>query len=213
MKTALKKIKEYENNIKEIKRKVLHILIGVALLFLLNYKVVNALIIFLVIIISSIVSYLSKSFKIPLVSWFLKNFEREKELKRIPGRGFITFLIGVLLAIKLFPQEIALASITILIFGDSLSAIYGSFKGKKKILWNKNKNLEGNIFGAIISGLCAALFIPLASAFITSFLAMIFESFEMKMNEEIIDDNIIVPLVAGTVALLIKYYAPWINII
>jgi dolichol kinase len=208
-----KSIKEYEKMVREIRRKVLHIFIGVVLLFLLNYKIINALMIFLVIIISGILSYIVRNYRIPIVSWFLKNFEREKELKSIPGKGFITFLIGVLLAIKLFPQEIALASITILIFGDSLSAIYGSFVGKKRITWNKNKNIEGNLFGTIISGLCAALFIPLVSAFISAFSAMIFESFEIKMNEEIIDDNIIVPLVAGTTALLIRYYAPWINLI
>jgi dolichol kinase len=208
-----KSVRDYEKRIKEVKRKVLHILIGVCVLILLNYKIINSVMIFLVIIISGIMSYLSRTYKIPVISWFLENFEMEKELKKMPGRGFITFLIGVLLAIKLFPQEIALASITILIFGDSLSAIYGSFMGRKRITWNKNKNIEGNIFGAAISGLCAALFIPLASAFISAFSAMIFESFEMKMNEEIIDDNIIVPLVAGTVAIIIKYYAPWINII
>ncbi|MEM2121820.1 MAG: SEC59/DGK1/VTE5 family protein [Candidatus Woesearchaeota archaeon] len=204
---------DYETKVIEVRRKVLHIFIGVFLLILLHYNIINALMIFLVIIISGILSYLSKNYKIPLISWFLKNFERQKELKRFPGRGFITFLIGVLLAIKLFPQEIALASITILIFGDSVSAIYGSFAGKKKISWNRKKNLEGNIFGAIISGLCATLFVPLISAFVASFCAMIFESFEMKMNEEIIDDNIIVPLVAGTTLLIIRYYIPWINII
>jgi len=39
-----------------------------------------------------------------------------------------------------------------------------------------------------------------------SFGAMTAEAVELKMNEKIVDDNIIVPLVAGTILHLIRIY-------
>lgn len=181
----------------EIKRQLLHVLIGTVVLFLLILNILTPLHLFLIIIISSILSILSKNFRIPIVAWFLDNFERKKDRIKFPGRGFISFFIGTLLAIKLFEPPIAYASIMVLTIGDTVSHLIGNHIGRTKHPLNSYKSLEGNIAGGIAGFIGAMFFVQPWLAAIGSFGAMTIEAIQFKMNNTIIDDNIIVPLVCG----------------
>lgn len=190
----------------EVRRQAFHICLGLAIIILLINNILNSLILFLMLIMGIMISILSKRFKMPLIYSFLKIFERKDTLKTFPGKGTISFLIGCLLVLQLFERDIALASIMILTFGDSVSHLFGWHLGRKKHPLNCLKSIEGNIAGAITGFLGAILFVSPLSAFLASFGAMTAEAIELKMNNKIIDDNIIVPLVAGTIIYLMRIY-------
>lgn len=185
----------------ELRRQVFHLFMGVLTVLLLMLKIINAKIIFIVLIVGGILSLLSMRFKIPILNWFLEKFDRKDN--NIPGRGAIFFVMGVLLVIKLFPENIAYASIMVLTFGDAFSHLLGSF-GKIKNIFNGNKAFEGIIFGVLFGFLGAVLFVSALEAFFGSLIAMIVEGMEFKLSDNPVDDNIIVPLVSGTVMYLIS---------
>ena len=186
----------------ELIRQIMHILFGLLIVILFSAGLISAWILFYILISSIILSFLSIKLDVPVISWFLKNFERPKT--KLPGEGFIFFLTGSLLAIKLFSQDIALASILILSFGDGISHLIGEGIGKRKILFNKSKNIEGLVFGVIAGTLAALFFVSFLEAFVASLAAMLVEAVEIKIRENHIDDNLFVPLVAGTAILLMR---------
>jgi dolichol kinase len=188
----------------ELKRKILHVMFGIIGLVLLIYNIVNPLIIFIILVIGIIISLLSMKFKIPVISYFLKNFERQKDMQQLPGRGVIFAVIGSLIALKLFPQNIALASISILIFGDPISYFIGMAFGKTKIFLNKSKNIEGHISGFLVSSIITMFFVPIALAIAGSLIAMISELLIIKIKDIKIDDNLIIPLAAGTIMFILN---------
>lgn len=191
-------------NILEIRRQLLHIAIGFVTLSLIIFGVLTPLILFLIIVLSAGLSILSKKYRVPIVSWFLDNFEREKERERFPGKGFISFFVGILLAVKLFQPSIAYASIMVLTLGDSVSHMIGSHIGRIRNPLNGIKSVEGNLAGGLAGFMGAVLFVSPGLAIIGSFGAMIIEAIQIKMNESIVDDNIIVPLVAGAIMVLMR---------
>ena len=190
----------------EIRRQAFHICLGLIIVILLINNILNSLILFIILIIGIIISILSKKFKIPVIYFFLNIFERKHTLKTFPGKGTISFLIGCLLVLQLFERDIALASIMVLTFGDSISHLFGWHVGRKKHPLNCLKSIEGNIVGTFAGFLGAMFFISPLSAFLASFGAMTAETIELKMNDRIVDDNIIVPLVAGTIIYLMRTY-------
>lgn len=188
----------------ELKRKILHILIGIGALVLLINNLITPLIIFILLIICVFLSLLSLKFKIPIVSFFLDNFERINEKrKKLPGRGFLFAIAGSLLALQLFEKNIALASIIILTFADPISHLIGKFLGKTRSFLDKRKNIEGHIAGAIISALFAMFFVPPILAFSGALAAMLFEAIIIEIQKIKLDDNLIIPLAAGTAMFLI----------
>jgi len=187
----------------EVKRKILHIMIGIVALFLIIYNIINPLIIFIILTIGIFVSLLSLKIRIPLISWFLDNFERNKDKNKLPGRGIIFAVIGSLLALQLFEINIALASIIILTFADPISHLVGKAFGKTKSPLDKKKNIEGHIAGAIISSLMAIFFVHPALALAGALTSMLFESLIIEIQKIQLDDNLIIPLAAGTTMFLI----------
>ncbi|HLD37593.1 MAG TPA: hypothetical protein VJA86_03315 [Candidatus Nanoarchaeia archaeon] len=190
----------------EILRQLMHVLFGLLLVLLILNNVINAWILFYALLAGIALSFLSIKFSIPVVSWFLKNFDRPKAklATKLPGEGFIFFLVGSLLALKLFSQDIALASILILSFGDGISHLVGEGIGKNKIAFNKSKNIEGLIFGVIAGTLAALFFVSFPEALVASLAAMLVEAVEIKIRDSHVDDNLFVPLVAGTAVLLMR---------
>ena len=135
----------------------------------------------------------------------LNGFERKEYKERFPFRGIIFILAGCLLVLKLFTLDIALASIAILTFSDSVSHVIGML-GKQKNPLDLSKNLEGTVFGIIVGTTAASFFVPLFFAFTASFFAAVAETLSFKFQEEKVDDNLIVPLVAGTVIFLLQKF-------
>jgi len=187
----------------ELGRKILHIMIGIAALLLIVFNLVSSFIIFIIFIICIILSLLSLKFKLPIVNFFLENFERSEDKNRLPGRGYLFAVAGSLLALQLFERNIALASITILIFADPTSCLVGKLFGRTKSFIDNKKNIEGHIAGFLVSSLFALFFVSPALAIAGSLVAMLFESIIIEIQKIRLDDNLIIPLAAGTTMLLI----------
>ncbi len=142
-------------------------------------------------------SYLSKKIKIPLINELLIRFERKDELKKFPGKGILFYFIGVYVVLFLFSKDIAMASIMVLALGDSVSHLFGLHFGKTKTLLSKKKLLEGTIAGFVAGFLGAIIFARPLEAFFASMIAMIVEAIEVKIHTQQVDDNLIIPFIAG----------------
>tara|TARA_Y100000310_G_C20423283_1_gene687711 strand:- start:206 stop:802 length:597 start_codon:yes stop_codon:yes gene_type:complete len=192
----------------ELGRQGLHAIIGVITVILIYFKILSAFAILLIVIAGILASLISKRTKLPFFHFFLSNFEREDMKKRFPGKGMIFFFIGVLLAVQLFDKDIALAAIMVLALGDSISHLIGERFGQIKNIFNgkSRKLLEGTLAGTFTGFLGALIFVPLPEAFLGSLAAMIAEVIKIDFNEHTLDDNLVVPLVAGTVMLLVRMF-------
>ncbi|MBT3408987.1 hypothetical protein HN415_10025 [Candidatus Woesearchaeota archaeon] len=193
----------------ELRRKIIHILFGIISILLLKYTTFDLIHVSLVLIIGIIVSFLSKVFKIPVISYFLKIFDRKKT--KLPGQGSITFVFGIFLTMIFFGNNnILYAAIIILTLGDSFAAIIGVNLKKTKYLkktlhpLSTEKLLEGTIVGIIIASLGSMLFVSIVEAIAASTIAMIIEGIEWKFNKDPIDDNILIPLAAASTIYLIN---------
>jgi len=191
---------------KEVYRQIFHVLLGILIVILYYFDFITPLIVFLILIFGGILSLLSKRLKLPIVNFFLNKLERKEDIEKFPGKGLIFFFMGALLSMKLFPKDIALASIIILALGDSTSHIFGAKYGHTRNIFNLKspKLLEGTIAGMIVAFLGACFFVPFYEALIASIGAMAFEAIDVYFNEKQLNDNLIVPLVAGTIILILR---------
>lgn len=183
----------------EIRRQIFHLLLGFVIVSLYLLKILTVKILMVIFFAGIIISLLSYKYKIPLIHWFLKNFEREEDLKTNPGKGPLTYVGGALLTLMLFKEEAALAAIMVLAVGDSISHMIGKHFGKRKYSISSPKHLEGTLAGIFAASITASLFVSPRIAFLGSSAAMIVESIELKIGKTLIDDNLVVPLVAGLV--------------
>ncbi|WGI18064.1 hypothetical protein [Methanonatronarchaeum sp. AMET-Sl] len=136
--------------------------------------------------------------KIPFFSRLVKRFERPEAKQVFPGRGAILGLFGAFLVVVLFPWDVALASIMVLAFGDSISHVYGRCYGKIKHPFSKDKMVDGNLVGGIFGGLGAMVFVAPLPALLGALIAMFLEGVDaIKIN-----DNVFVPVIAGLIIYL-----------
>jgi len=199
MKKDFQSIDKFEWN-----RQLFHIFLGILIVALLIYDFLDRNKILMIIVIGIILSYLSKTTKIPIIYQLLQKFERKEELERFPGKGVIFYFIGVYIVLLLFEKNIALASIMVLTFGDAVSHLFGLHYGKIKHPFSKTKFIEGTIAGFAAGFAGALIFLPWFEAFLASLSAMLVESIEIKIGTQQIDDNLIVPFVAGAVIWLVR---------
>ena len=190
----------------EVNRKLLHMFLGVALVALLMFGIVGKEHLFVLLVIMLAVSTLSRKYDIPIVRWLLRNFEREDYVKKFPGRGFIFYLTGVLLVLAFFPMDIAMPSILVLAFADSISHLFGIRYGKRKHPYVKTKFIEGWIAGLVAGFIAAFVFVPWHEALAASFFAMLVEGIEVKIGAEEVDDNLIIPLVAAIAIWSVRHF-------
>ncbi|MBU0456584.1 MAG: diacylglycerol/polyprenol kinase family protein [Nanoarchaeota archaeon] len=192
----------------EMIRQIIHILVGLGVIVLFYFDILSSFAVFLLIIIGIIASFICKRTNLPFFSFFLKHFEREDMKKNFPGRGLIYYFVGILLVMRLFEKDIALAAIMILSLGDSVSHIVGERFGQIKNIFNgkSKKLLEGTLVGTFAGFIGAVFFVPIPEAFIGSLIAMIAEVVEIDFNKNTLDDNLIVPLVAGTAMFLVRNF-------
>ncbi len=184
---------------KELMRKSMHLFSGIIFSALIYFKIALWWHFSILLLVGSfLMFYIHKTkTKIPLIINLTDNMGREKEL---PGLGAMTFLAGVTIATLLFTKEIAAASILILAVGDSVSPIIGRHFGKTKTIFSKKKLIEGFVIGVILSIFAAAQIVGYMLAISGSIIALFAEFWD---ETDFIDDNILIPLVAGTVMTLI----------
>ncbi len=185
----------------EVRRQLFHLGFGMAIAILMHNGFLNAISLAIALALGIMLSFAYRRMRIPLVSWFIDNFERKKE--KIPGKGAITLVAGSLIAAAIFPKDVAAASIAILAMGDSFSHIIGRFFGRTKQPFSV-KLLEGTIAGIIAGFFGAVFFVSIEEAIVAASVAMVFESVEIKLHKTLIDDNLVVPVVAGLAILVLR---------
>ena len=127
---------------------------------------------------------------------FLKSMLRIHEMDgKYTGATWI--FISSTLTIAIFPKEIAIISLVYMNLGDTIAGLVGRKFGKTKFY---NKSIEGSLAGLIVcllSGYLVNLTLPLVVVFSGAFAAMFIELLPMP-----IDDNLSVPLFAGTIMVI-----------
>ncbi|MCF7812573.1 phosphatase PAP2 family protein [Candidatus Gracilibacteria bacterium] len=150
-------------------------------------------------IVGLMISYVSQKRKIPFLHEILQLFDRPRDAQ-FPGRGAFYFLLGVFLTFLIFPVKIAYAAILILSVGDSLNHLFGtSAPGHLCFPWNPRKNCWGVALGIGLGTFAAQFFVPLIPAFLASTIAIMSETVPFRIWRFYVDDNLIVPLLAGGV--------------
>lgn len=188
----------------EIRRQSAHLFFGFAIASLLFLQIIDAYFLGGLFFIVLGLSLLSKKTRIPGFYGFLEIFERKKDIRSFPGKGLLFFVLGAFLVAALFSVLIAVASVLILAFGDSMSHIFGRHFGKIKTPFHKKKHIEGSIFGLVLSALAASFFVPFPHAFLASLVAMILEFPTIRIGKIKLDDNLIIPLAAGFTLFLLS---------
>ena len=188
----------------EVKRKIVHLLLGIFLILLLYYDMVDKLVIVITTLIAFLILYLSTKIRIGFIEWLLDNLDRPHTRRIFPGRGPLFYLIGCSLALIIFSKEVAMASIVILAIGDSIPNIVGIKYAKIRRPFSDKKYLEGALVGFVLSFAAATIFVSWYEAFFSSLVAIFLEGIDMRIGLEKIDDNLIVPLSAGLVISLFR---------
>ncbi|MBW2040294.1 MAG: hypothetical protein JRI46_12035 [Deltaproteobacteria bacterium] len=122
-------------------------------------------------------------------------FLRERERKGLIGSTY--FIIGTLLTILIFPKEVAIASLYILIICDASAGIVGSSWGRIQLF--REKTVEGSIAffatGMIVVACTMTGNLFWGTAGVLG--ATLAELFTLKL-----DDNLTIPLVAGGIMMI-----------
>jgi dolichol kinase len=189
----------------ELNRQFFHLFLGLLIVVLLLYGIIDKKIMLSIIIVGVILSYLSRIMKVPIVHKLLLRFERKEDLKNFPGKGIIFYFIGCYLSLLLFSKDIAMASIMVLALGDSMSHIFGIHFGRTRTFLSGKKFLEGTIAGLMAGFIGALVFLPWKEAFFASLAAMIVETIEIKIGAKQVDDNLVVPIVAGATVWVLRW--------
>jgi dolichol kinase len=187
----------------EFIRKMVHILVGILIVLGFNSRILDVQIFGIIILL--------------LAAAILYNLRAERELltnvlsinradATIPGIEIFFYLIGCFIVLLLFPLNIASASIMILAFGDAIAHLASkNFSGS---LVSKKTYAEGTIFGTIAGTLAAWTYVPLLAAIIAATCAMLVEAGDLRIANHRVDDNLLIPLVAGTVLWLLQFAIP-----
>lgn len=177
----------------EFRRQMFHMIFGLVLAsFLILLGIEKTLLVILAgIALGSITSLLIlRGFKVPLFYQLVQLFGRDAE--EIPGKGALSFVIGMGLLIAIFPvQKIALGAMLVTVIGDAFSTLVGKRFGKTKLLGEKSLEGSAAFFFSAEIALLAAGFSPLTALLVAGTGTVI----ELLP----IEDNITIPLACGAV--------------
>lgn len=184
---------------REVRRQTAHLATGLLIILLIKLRLMDLPMLGGVLMAGGLLAVISRSTKVPGVHQALELFERPEQMQKFPGKGSFFLVLGSFLALLLFPEPIALAAIAIMAVGDSLTTLVGVYFGQIKSPTNPMKHLEGTAL-AIMAGTIAAFnFVPFQKAFLGAVVAMLFEALTVRHIDRVLDDNVLIPLVAGTV--------------
>ncbi|MBW2966405.1 hypothetical protein KY342_04855 [Candidatus Woesearchaeota archaeon] len=191
-------------NSQEIRRRIFHILSGIIIVALIYFDILTPLILFIILIVGGIACLISLRYKIPVINFMLRYLDRPEDIKSFPGKGSFYYVVGVFLALVLFEKDIAMASILIMALGDSIAPFVGQYYGRIKHPLSDKKFLEGTVVGGFAAFLGALIFVNWIEALLASIAAMIAEGINIKFSGIAVNDNISMPVVAGTIIWLLR---------
>lgn len=188
----------------EFRRKMAHIVFGLSLVLCIQAGILTAIRLGILALIGLLISLIERRLRLPLVSPMLDILERPGVRQSFPGKGLLFFLLGSFLSLLLFPQDIALASILVLTFGDAVSHLCGIRFGKVAHPLTDKKFIEGAVAGFAAAFLAALLLVSAAEALVAAFAAMLVEAIDVRFKALEADDNLLIPLAAGAAILALR---------
>ena len=115
--------------------------------------------------------------------------------------GSLYVLLAAIACTLLFPQPVAVISLSVMLISDTSAALFGKAYGTRKLY--KNKSLEGTVAfflsALIVNMLCEPIYHFTYAGVIACAAASFAEMFEDKLE---VDDNLSIPLVVGTVLVI-----------
>ncbi len=187
----------------ELRRQIAHLVIGVVIVFLIELKLLTPNLLLVILGFGILLSFTYKRWSIPVIHEILQLFERPKDIATFPGKGPIFLILGSYFSLLLFPIDVAKAAIMVLAVGDSVSHLVGRYFGHTRVPFSQNKMLEGTVVAIVFSTLGALLFVSFQQAFLASLITISIESVYPEKMAKYLDDNLLVPLLAGTLMLLV----------
>ena len=191
--------------IHELKRKAVHLTSIIIVLVYLAFGQQTILLLLTVYLIAILeIEYFRIEWgkKLPLVHSLL----REKEADRLGGHVFFT--MGCIIAISVFPEEIASAAILMTTFGDASAAIFGKAFGRTWIPGLTNRAVEGCAAEFIVDVVIGAIFLSnWIVVLVMAGTATVVETLANKM-----DDNLLIPLFSGFNGNLVLLILPYFNL-
>jgi dolichol kinase len=143
----------------------------------------------------------TKGIKVPVFSTITRKAAAPKPEINHFVTAPITFATGIIISLLIFPTQIAYTSIAILTLGDSFASVFGRTFGKTSLFFNRKKSLEGTICGFTFAFLGSLFFIGPIQAIVACAVGMFAECLPSPF-----DDNLVTPLVAGTVLILLTLF-------
>ncbi len=176
---------------KENLRQAVHLLIGIAAVFVVQFIGFNSALLLMAAVFLGglfIANFKLLGGKVKLVDQFLQLVDREVA---IPGQGAMYYAAGILLLLTFArPLDFALAVVVLHAAGDAVATLVG-IRFKSPLPWNKNKSWHGFVAFIIAGVFTAQFFIPFHQAIVYSFILAVVESLAIAF-----DDNLSVPVAA-----------------
>lgn len=184
--------------VNEISNKFMHILI---LIFTIGFfslqaqtgKQMALLYLIGILILFFVIEYLRLDLNIHLP--FLDYFIRPHEKDRL-GHAVI-FLAAAIICLAVYNPIIALSALLMTTFGDMAAAIFGKRFGATLIF--KNKTIVGFASGLVTNIIIALIIVFVTATNIYIILTMAFVAAIVEMVVDELDDNLLVPIIAGFV--------------
>jgi dolichol kinase len=200
-------IKEYRY---EFKRKAIHLISTIIPVvyfytskdFITWIVGIGLLLMILIDILKAYSEIISKIYK-----FFFQDILRsdEKEFSKNFFTGGTYYAAGIFISLLIFPMEIAINAILVLIWCDTMAALFGIKLGRIKLY--HAKTLVGSsafvVMGLIICIIMNYIFPGygfLAAGIPAAFLTAVFELYNSRLN-----DNFTIPLFNGIIFILIKF--------
>ncbi len=135
---------------------------------------------------------------VPLITAFTLKMCHPDETTHFISRP-VYLAVGVILALLIFPENVAYASITILAVGDPVAGYVGEKFGRRHI---RQKSLEGFAAGLTAAFFATLLLVPPFLGFVGSTAGLLIELLGG------LDDNLTMPLIAGAAMILTSLFWP-----
>jgi diacylglycerol kinase (CTP) len=200
-------------------RKAWHVLMGLFILavyFLFNFNPMEGsfalALAFLVFYTSEKIRLRNQDFN-QWILWVFGPLMRKDETRKMSG--IPAYLAAASLAFLIFPQDIAVWSILLLVFGDPAASLVGIAWGKKSVRFSNGKSLLGTLAGIFVSALVSMIYLSvlgysagfiLLGSLLGGLAGGLTELIPMPFSLKI-DDNFLIPMVSGFVLSLL--YLAW----
>lgn len=195
----------------EMLRKSIHLISAyIPVLYYFTDKKFMTIIMLPLIILVSVFDYFNILMKLGKYGkQFHQKIYRSHELQEKSFSGAFYFLISSLFCIVVFPKDVSILAIFVLIFSDTFASFTGRFLPIYK--FTSLKKTLGGMIGFCASGILIIAFVDhvmhlqfhVYSAVVAIFVSAIFEMFAKKIR---IDDNFLIPISFCLCYLLLSLY-------